>query len=349
MFLLLFALAIPFSQINLILNLISIFLALIPRKLTVIILFLIVAQIFISTDQNILKQLSQPLRKEYTTDMRAFLKTYQLMKEGQDFYPAFFSAMANLKSGYFHPDINAWRQPFLFYLWKILPGSEQTIYFLWQIFLVLIIVVAYLITKNILSPLILWPYLHYSLVDLTILQPEWWGMAFMIFGLCLATYKKHSLSGMFFLFALMSRELFIIPVFFLTLVKFKRYLPFYVLFFVYYLFYHLPNIFGFPTEVFRNYANGDWKTLHSIFAYSSWNYLIGVYRPILIIFVTTMTFAIIRRKNLYYLLTFLPFFLFTVLMIITGKIDATRDYWGIYFVPLLLISAPILILPPGKK
>ncbi|MEK7565624.1 MAG: hypothetical protein AAB506_01090 [Patescibacteria group bacterium] len=348
MLLLILALAVPFSQMNLILNLASIFLALIPRKLIAVILLLIAAQIFVSTDQNIVRQLSQPLGKEYTTDMRAFLKTYQLMKEGQNFYPAFATSMAGLRDGNFHPDINAWRQPFIFYLWKILPGDGVGIYILWQLFLVAIIISAYLIAKNILSPLILWPFLRYSLVDLTILQPEWWGMAFLVFGLCFFTYKKYYLSGLFFLLSLMCRELFIIPIFFLTLIRFRKYLPFYILFAAYYFFYHLPNIFAFPTEIFRNYANGNWKTLHSIFAYSSWNYLIGVYRPTLLIFVATMVFAIIKRKNLYYLLTFLPFFIFTGIMAMTGKIDATRDYWSIYFVPLLLISAPALILPPEK-
>ncbi len=313
------------------------------------ILALIIVQIFVSADQNIIRQLSQPLGKEYTTDMRAFLKTYQLMKQGEDFYPAFFTGMAGLRSGNFRPDINAWRQPFIFYLWKILPGDGRAIYFLWQIFLVLIIISAYLITKNIFSPLILWPYLHYSLVDLTILQPEWWGMAFLVFGLCFYIHKKYYFSGLFFVLALMCRELFFIPVFFLTLPKLKYYLIFYLLFFVYYFFYHLPNIFAFPTEIFRDYANGDWRTLHSIFAYSSWNYWIGVYRPMVIIFVATIIFAVIRRKNLFFLLTFLPFFLFTVFMAITGKIDATRDYWSIYFVPLLLVSAPALIFPSGRK
>ncbi|MEK7127717.1 MAG: hypothetical protein AAB838_03280 [Patescibacteria group bacterium] len=307
-----------------------------------LVLVLIIAQIFISTDAKIVAQLNQPLGKEYTTDMRAFLKTTQLMKEGKNFYPAFYEGMAGLRSGNFHPDINAWRQPFIFYLWKILP-----IYPLWQLLLVAIIICAYLITKNILSPLILWPYLHYSLVDLTILQPEWWGMAFLVFGLCAKTYKKHYLSGLFFLLALMCRELFIIPIFFITLPKFKIYFKFYILFFIYYIF-HLANIFNFQTEWFRNYSNGDWRTLHSIFAYSSWNYFFGVYRPFVILFIFTLFFSFIKRKNLFLLATFLPFFIFTVVMATFGKIDATRDYWSIYFIPLLLISAPALISPPGK-
>lgn len=342
MFLLLFALAIPFSQLSLILNLAGIFLALIPRKLTVIILFLIIAQILVSTNQNIVRQLSQPLGKTYTTDMRAFLKTMQLMRAGQDFYPAFATGMAGLRDGNFHPDINAWRQPFVFYLWKILP-----IYPLWQLFLVLIIISAYLITKNILSPLILWPYLHYSLVDLTILQPEWWGMAFLVFGLCAGIYKKYYLAGLFFVLSLMCRELFIIPVFFLTLPHIKKYFVFYFLFIIYYI-YHLFNIFHFPTEILRSYSNGDIRTMHSIFAYSSWNYLIGIYRPFLILLVLTSIFSFWKRRHLFLLLTFLPFFIFTVAMAALGKIDATRDYWSIYFIPLLLIVSPSLILPSGK-
>lgn len=307
-----------------------------------LILAFIILQIFLSSDLKIINQLQQPLGNEYTTDMRAFLKTTQLMKDGKNFYPAFYEGMAGLRSGNFHPDINAWRQPFIFYVWEIMP-----IYLLWQLFLVAIIICAYLITKNILSPLILWPYLHYSLVDLTILQPEWWGMALLVFGLCAHIYKKYYLAGLFFVLSLMCRELFIIPVLFLTLPKFKFYYSFYILFLIYYLF-HLSNIFSFKTEWFRGYTNGDWRTLHSIFAYGSWEYIFGVYRPILIIFVITTAAFFIHRKNLHLFLTYFPFFIFTAIMAITGKIDATRDYWSIYFVPLLLISAPALITPPGK-
>lgn len=262
------------------------------------------------------------------------------MKKGQNFYPAFYESMSNLQ-GKWQPDINAWRQPFIFYLWKYLP-----IYLLWQIFLTAIIICSYLITKNILSPLILWPYLHYSLVDLTILQPEWWGMALLVFGLTANIHKKYHLSGLFFLLSVMCRELFIIPIFFLTLSKFKIYLKFYILFIIYYIF-HLANIFSFPTDILRGYTNGDWRTLHSIFAYSSWNYLFGVYRPLLILFFITTLFAL-KNKRFFLLSTYLPFFLFTFFMAFFGKIDATRDYWSIYFVPLLLISAPAIIFPPGK-
>ncbi len=306
-----------------------------------VILFIIL-QIFLATDSKIVNQLNQPLGKEYTTDMRAFLKTVQLMQNGDDFYPAFFEGMAGLRAGSFHPDINAWRQPFIFYLWKFIP-----IYPLWQLFLVLIIIASYLVTKNTLSPIILWPYLHYSLVDLTILQPEWWGMAFLVFGLCAHIYKKHRLAGILFVVSLMCRELFIIPIFFITIPKFKIYFKFYLLFFVYYVI-HLFNIFQFNTTWFRDSSNGNWKTLHSVFAYGSWEYIFGVYRPILLMFVITTASFIIRRKNAVLFLSYFPFFLFTAVMSFAGKIDATRDYWSIYFIPLLLISAPGLIVPSEK-
>ena len=309
-----------------------------------LVILFIILQIFLSTDTKIVNQLNQPLGPEYTTDMRAFLKTTQLMKSGKDFYPAFFEGMAGLRAGSFHPDINAWRQPFIFHLWKIAP-----VYPLWQLFLIFIIIASYLITKNVLSPIILWPFLHYSLVDLTILQPEWWGMAFLVFGLCFHRYKKHFIAGLFFLMALLCRELFIIPVFFITLFNFKKYIYIYVLFFSYYFFYHLPNIFSFNTEFLRSTTSGSWKTLHSVFAYGSWEYIFGVYRPILLLFLVTTAISIIRRKNTLLFLSFFPFFVFTAIMAITGKIDATRDYWSIYFVPLLLISAPGIIFPSEKK
>lgn len=306
-----------------------------------LILLFIILQIFSSTDQKIVNQLSQPLGNKYTTDMRAFLKTTQLMKDGQDFYPAFYESMGNLQ-GRWQPDVNAWRQPFIFYVWKYIP-----IYILWQLFLVAIILCAYLITKNILSPIILWPYLHYSLTDLTILQPEWWGMAFLVFGLTSHIYKKYYLSIIFFLFSFMCREPYIIPIFFISLFNFRRYFLLYILVFSFYIL-HLYNIFQFNTDLLRGYSNGNWKTLHSIFAYGSWEYIFGVYRPILITFAITTVIFFIRRKNLLLFLGYFPFFVFAAIMAVTGKIDPTRDYWSIYFIPLLLISAPAIIFPPGK-
>ena len=172
-------------------------------------------------------------------------------------------------------------------------------------------------------------------------------MAFLVFGLCAHIYKKHRLAGILFVVSLMCRELFIIPIFFITIPKFKIYFKFYLLFFVYYVI-HLFNIFQFNTTWFRDSSNGNWKTLHSVFAYGSWEYIFGVYRPILLMFVITTASFIIRRKNAVLFLSYFPFFLFTAVMSFAGKIDATRDYWSIYFIPLLLISAPGLIVPSEK-
>lgn len=322
----------------------------INKIFTVIVLSLLSAQIFLWAEPNVVRQLATPLGPEYTTDMRAFLKTYQLMESGQNFYPAFWQGMAGLRAGNFHPDINAWRQPFIFYLWKLLPGDGSSIYFLWQIFLVAILISSYLITKNILSPLLLAPYLRYSLKDLTLLQPEWWGMAFLIFGLTALIKNKSLIAGMFFALCLACREPFAVTI--LPILIYKRnwrlIMPI-ALFAFYFLLFHLPNIMNMGTLWFRDYANGNWKTLHSIFAFASWEYpIIGIYRPFVILFIFTTVGFIIRRKNPFLLTSFLPFFLFAFVMAATGKIDATRDYWSIYFIPLLLISAPGIIFPPGK-
>lgn len=307
------------------------------------------AQITLSANANILHQLSTPLSSEYTTDMRGFLKTYQLMKLGQNFYPAFYQGMAGLRSGNFHPDINAWRQPFIFYLWKALPGDGKSIYFLWQAFLIAILISSYLITRNLLSPLLLWPYLHYSLVDLTILQPEWWGMAFLVFGLAALIRNKYFLSGILFALSVACREPFMIPVLGFIIYKRKACLTIPLVFLAfYYFFYHLPHIMSFGTEWFRNYTNGNWRTLHSIFAYASWEYPFGVYRPFVIIFFLAIISFLFQRKKILLLLSFFPFFIFAATMATLGKIDATRDYWSIYFIPLLLIVSPVLILPSEK-
>lgn len=371
LFLALFGLMTPFTAEGRALNLITftvvaagIFWRKSGEKLAIVVLCLLALQLLITgalEGKQIIGQLSTPLGAIYTTDMRAFLKTYQLMKNGGDFYNSFATGMGGLRANVFHGDINAWRQPLLFYIWKALPGYGIGIYFFWEAVVIGVLLFSYLIARKflplglaIISPFILLPYFHFSLVDLTILQPEWWAVSCVIFGLGFYLYKKYFLMGIFLALSLAIRELTIIPVAAILLIvitRNKKHLlkiagPIGV-FAAYYVFCHLPHIFHFQTEWLRSARNGNLSAIHSLFAYSSWSYLLGQFRPFLVLLSLSLI-SFIKNRRIILLATFLPFFLFALLIAAAGGIDQTRDYWGIYFVPLLLISAPILILPPDE-
>lgn len=363
MLLALFGLMTPFTPIGKILNVVAFALVILgiwkknQAKLTVpLVLGLLIAQLVVAGQlegNSIKQQLATPLFSGYTTDMRGFLKTYQLMKSGENFYSAFVSGMAGLRDGVFRPDINAWRQPLIFYLWKILPGNGSSIYYAWEIVIIFDLLAAYGIARKflperltILSPFILFPYFHFSLVDFTLLQPEWWAMSFLLFGVTSIVYRRHFLASIFLALSLATREPFIIPVLGILFVNRKNIrqmaIPLLV-FGGYYFFFHLPNVFKYPTEIVRSNRHGGVYVLHSLFAYGSWSYLLGVFRPFLILLILGF-----RRRNFLFMTTYLPFLIFAAILAASGGIDETRDYWGIYFVPFLLVSAPILILPPGE-
>ncbi len=366
-----FGLMTPFTAAGRALNLLAFFLVVAGlfwkkagEKLAIAVLLILAIQVLLTgglEGGKITDQLATPLGANYTTDMRAFLKTSQLMKQGESFYPAFATGMAGLRDGSFHPDVAAWRQPFLFYVWAILPGNSLTIYYLWQAIILLDLAAAFLVAKKILpvhlailSPFILWPYFHFSLVDLTLLQPEWWAMSFFLFGFGFYLYNRRLPAGIFWALALATRELFFIPITFFLLLSlrqnrqefFKIFITI-AIFGLYFVFYHLPNISQFQTEWIRSSRHGGLYALHSLFAYSSWSYFLGLFRPFILLLALSMV-GFWRHRNVTILVTFFPFLIFAVLLAIFGGIDETRDYWGIYFVPLLLASTPILILPPGK-
>lgn len=372
-------LATPYSQPLQLANLLA-FLIFIPaavfkssKVLAIGALVVVMTQVFVTSffeGGNIRRELDNKLTETYTTDQRAFLKTYQLMEEGVNFYPALSRAMGNIMKADFKVDIGGWRQPFLFYLWKLLPGTAGNIYLLWvfvtSITLTAAFFVAYKYFKNnyaLLSPLLLFPYYHFSLVDLTFLQMEWWATSAFIIGLALFVWRKYFAAGVLFAVSLASRELLIVPagliVFLLIFSKDRRKIktiaiPI-LIFLSYYLFIHLSSIAKFGASSIRGYGNGSLLPFQATLAYSSWNYLFWPIRPFLLLLFLTPVFFLVKLMQkgsslyLFFILSsFLPFAVVTMILSFIGGIDVWHDYWGIYFIPLLLISSPVFIIPPGK-
>lgn len=367
-----FGLIINFSPILVLLNLLSfmgIVLAIISKKklliiFTLVMLFLQVITLAMTKSALVRQELAEEPRKTYTTDMRAFLKTYYLMKSGTNFYDAFPKGMSGWIGPNFKTDLGGWREPLPFYLWTLLPGNGELIYYLALLFIMTSILASYTIARKFLSseksllvPFLLVPYFFLPLSDLTILQMEWWGLWFLLIGQAFYFHDKSLLAGTFFALSLASREIFLIPILSLLacsilLRRLKKNLPVFVpllVFAAFYLFSYLPKLSMHQTSLLRLASFGDWHVLNVTFAYSSWNYLLGTYRPFLILFVVTtgiLVFQVSKRRfypALYFLVLYLPMFIFTLAVALRGGLTTWHDYWGIYFVPLLIIVSPIVL------
>ena len=296
--------------------------------------------------------------------MRAFLKTYYLMKSGDNFYDAFPKGMSGWLGVNFHTDLAGWREPFLFYLWSFLPGNGESIYYLGLLIIMTAIFSGYAIAKKFLSdakslmiPFLLLPYFYLPLSEISLLQVEWWGLIFLIIGLAFYVHKHPWVAGIFFILSLASREIFLIPILSIIAVNFfirktwniRPLIICLTAFCVYFFLYHIPKISLHQTSLLRSTNSGDWHILNTTFAYSSWNYLLGSFRPFIILFITTtsfLIFQIIRKKwhpTLFLMSLYLPIFGFALIVSLNGGLTPWHDYWGIYFVPLLIIVSPIAL------
>lgn len=310
-------------------------------------------------------ELAADLGNEYTTDMRGFLKTYQLMKSGINFHQAFEIGITGSLE-IFELDLAGWREPFLFHLWSLLPGNGISIYILWTTILLLVLAASYLTATKflpehyaVLSPFLLLPYLFYPLYDLALLQPEWWGVSFLILALPFYFYRHYFVAGVFFALSLASREMFFVPIFSLIIISFikngfrptfKLVLPM-IGFLIYYISYYLPPILSEDQGLIRPIRPGSPIFMNKTIAYSTWNYLLGPIRPIiwigslttLILVFNSVKFVKSIFTNLELLALYLPTILALLIIGLVGRMTQWHDYWGVYFVPLLIIVTPIAL------
>lgn len=325
--------------------------------------------VFVTVDGRALsRQLAHAPPKTFQTDMAAYLKTYYLMRQGVSFYQAYARA-ATTAFKCLPGEIWGWKQPFIFYVWRVLPGGGVSLQYFAGILFFINLFALYKITRKMLpapfaylSPVIVLPYFHYPLSEQTLLQVEWWGLSFFIWGAWAFFYKKWLFAGVFFGLALCVRELFLIPIGFLlfTLLLARNFKPFLIILLLIILIFvpqyarHLSQISQYDslTRLLNNAARKDaaagWGMVKTTLSYNSWSYAAFSLRPFLILLIAdTICFfvQIFRRKNIVNNLTllslYLPFFLISLKI---GMIDVWHDYWGIYYVPFMLAVAPAAIL-----
>lgn len=317
-------------------------------------------------------QLTQDISPPFMTDMHVYQNSLNLYKKTGDYYGSFAVSIQGLDINYqtnqYAGEIWGWKQPLIFTLWKMVPGKAAGVQWLAVIAFSLILLATYKIARIFLSPqqaliapFIIWPYLHYPLVEMTLLQVEWWALVF--FFLAFMAYMRRGFwtAGIVFALCLAVRELFAIPILGLVVIQLfrKRFktalslsLPTILFFLPYYYFYHLKNVFRYETfdllsgETLRLGAISKWELVRTTLAYNSWSYGLWMIRPFLILLAINslglLSLIILKKKRwqfLSLLTVFLLFFLFSFLL---NMMDTWHDYWGIYYIPALLLTTPIV-------
>lgn len=282
----------------------------------------------------------QPLANTYRSDEMVFLRTYYLMKENNDFYQSFYKASnERFPKLVLTPDVFTWRFPTVFYLWRLTAPSGFFILVLYWIIVAIFLFSSYLLVKKIsdfksaiLSVILVLPYLAGNFVYKTsFLFIEWWASFFLISGLTLFLYKKVKLAWIFFGLALFSRELIIIPIIILFIYSLAQ--KMHRLFFASLISFFIIFYFIHSQLIFAHLHNSNF---HNFFIFSRIHYFDKLSFQAMIAF-SMQLYPLIKFKINY---VFVLLFFIGFLLLLKSK-KATRDDYYVYLVP----SSFVAILP----
>lgn len=318
-------------------------------------------------------QLAQKISPPFMTDMFVYLNTVRDYKQTGNYYQAFAHSLQGLSPNYgtgqLAGEIWGWKQPLIFTVWRLLPGNTTAIQWLGVIVFSLVLLASYKLARvfvpphqALIAPFLVWPYFRYPLTEMTLLQVEWWALVVFILGFMAYLHRRFWLAGIAFAFSLAIRELFALPILGLVALQllqrrlraaFVISLPTILIFLPYYYFYHLGHVLNYEAfdllspATLRQGAQNGWQFVQTTLAYGSWSYGLWMARPFLLLLAAnTIGIAlllIVKQKQRGELLSLsVSFLLFFLLSFKLGIMDVWHDYWGIYYVPLLLTSTPIV-------
>ena len=309
-------------------------------------------------------ELDEPELGTYTSDEIAFLKTFYLMEGDNNYYSAFKISRENYAIGNLvQSEISTWRLPLSFYLWNIFAQKGEDILTIFIIFMFTFFICSYFLLRQfmpykfaVLGPLVLFPYFYDSFrYKTSFLFTEWWGLFFFLIGLVAISYKRTLFASLGFILAMLTRELFVIPVicfliFHVITKKQSKYLLGSLLVFMSFYFFHWFNVTNILAQTdkvdltVKRIHLYDLFYLHKLLSFSMREYVflgIKTHYMVLLLGLTSILFKLIldRKSQLAYwfiaiisLLVFLP--------LISVK---ENDSWGITFVPLILLSVPLFL------
>ena len=154
----------------------------------------------------------------YNNDPGTFLKMYQFLENDVNYYEGLIVAHKGRFAQSSEPtDLWGFRMPTIFYIWKFLPGGGISIYFFYLLLASGVIYFSYLMARKylpsnlaVLSPYLLFPYLHFAGRDQMLLETEWWSFCFFVVGLYFLIIKNKLLSAALLSLSVLVRELYVL-------------------------------------------------------------------------------------------------------------------------------------------
>lgn len=299
----------------------------------------------------------------YNNDPGVLLATYKSVENGRDYYESYKQAQLGRFSQSIIPgDIWGWRLPTVFYIWKIMPGQALSIYVLYLILAATVLYVAFLINRMflpenlaLLSPYLIFPYLHFATRDQMLLETEWWAVSIFIFAIYALLKRQLFFSTVFFSLTLLIREIYILPVGLMligALFRQRKLIPVFTVPLISYsalFIYHILRVNEFTdawgTILAARTVDNGFLFLQQTLAFASWEYLANLYRPFYFLTLAAVMGCLYifkfqkRQEALFLLLAFLPF------PIAFLKFGTTpfNEYWGIIYVPIAIMLSPLLL------
>ncbi len=314
--------------------------------------------------------LDNPKDYEYRGDGMIFLKTYYLLKSNSNFYDTYRQATGRDNSKrQLKADVFTWRLPTIFYFWRLFAINGYQILIIYWILAFLFLLSIFFLLKRLsgiiaswLGVILILPYFAGNLwYKDSFLFTEWWSLFFFIIGLTFFIYKKYRVAWFILLFSVLIRELILIPLIcFLiwSLLEKRNRLFFTTIVAIFIIFFVLH--YSLVISSFNN--NRESMTTFNLLlhrfhpfvrlgflrmtAFSFWSYPFIKFRVNLILFViglvSLLKYLVSHWEKLddkfYIYISSWSFLL--VLPFITSSLE--NDYWGILFMPILLITVPFL-------
>ncbi|GEM_PF-2103319 len=312
---------------------------------------------------------SQPQPNGYRSDEFVFLRTFYLIRSGDNYYHAFNDSVVNdIRKGVLSKDVFAWRLPTIFYIWTILARDGVGIGILFIILSSLSLAASYFLNRkflpplpSLIAPILLAPYfLDAYEYRTSFLFTEWWGMFFLFFGITFYFYRKMLPAAIFLILAVLTREFNIIPLVAMTFVAFilqkdRRFFVTIVGIFCLAYLTHL-TIVG-QQAVQANNSNAlarlhpfSFAQFQKEIAFSMRQYPLLNFRLPLVIFVAATIGLVyqatkslkIKKGREFYLLAAAAVLPLALIIPFSGVIF--NDYWGIIFMPLIITFSPLISL-----
>ena len=327
-----------------------------------IIFFLISSYFYSYTLRTAISKEPEP--KSYFNDYLGFLRNFYLVEKGYGYYEGLvITHTEDGRSSTLPQKVWNWRLPTYAYLWDLFPGtggmsvyvfflalSSTALYFTYRIGRVFLNPI-----QAVLVPYILLPYFHFAARDLSFLEMEWWALPLLIFAVFAIIKKRFILLFISAALAMLLRELFLIPVvlWVLLMVISKRYkivkaLIFAVVIFLTALSLHYFKVTQYIPRSWDSLSFGsrpfDLTAFQQTLSYGSVDYLFFRFRPFFVSLILTafMLVASFYQRKMNINLLLIPLTALSMAIFTLKFASKDADYWGVTYIPFLLISFIIL-------